>query len=169
VLALTPHLPRVGKLMIDNRLGAAGNDRCAVGIDKLAQVGVLIRARDHGGGAIIRASCWRDRAFIIDGAMRKAAAFALAGAVLTFFGFMHGEAIGSPVSRFVRRAISSWRRAASRARGRPWTPMPRVAHGGGLARTYRKTRHFLPAARSRWSGGTASMKAIVCAPSSMRG
>ena len=33
-------------------------------------------------------------AFVIDGAMRKAAAFALAGAVLTFFGFMHGEAIG---------------------------------------------------------------------------
>jgi AGZA family xanthine/uracil permease-like MFS transporter len=28
----------------------------------------------------------------------KAAAFALAGAVLTFFGFMHGEAIGLAVS-----------------------------------------------------------------------
>ena len=32
--------------------------------------------------------------FVIDGAFRKAAGFALAGAVLTFFGFMHGEAIG---------------------------------------------------------------------------
>ena len=32
--------------------------------------------------------------FIIDREFMKAAAFALAGAVLTFFGFMHGEAIG---------------------------------------------------------------------------
>jgi AGZA family xanthine/uracil permease-like MFS transporter len=32
--------------------------------------------------------------FIIDRAFMKAASFALAGAVLTFFGFMHGEAIG---------------------------------------------------------------------------
>ena len=38
--------------------------------------------------------------FIIDRQFDKAAAFALAGAVLTFFGFIHGEAIGiarSPV------------------------------------------------------------------------
>jgi AGZA family xanthine/uracil permease-like MFS transporter len=33
-------------------------------------------------------------AFIIDRQFPKAAAFALAGATLTFFGFMHGEAIG---------------------------------------------------------------------------
>lgn len=32
--------------------------------------------------------------FIIEKDFVKAAAFALAGAVLTFFGFMHGEAIG---------------------------------------------------------------------------
>ena len=33
-------------------------------------------------------------AFVIDREFVKASAFALAGAVLTFFGFMHGEAIG---------------------------------------------------------------------------
>jgi AGZA family xanthine/uracil permease-like MFS transporter len=33
-------------------------------------------------------------AFVIDREFAKASAFALAGAVLTFFGFMHGEAIG---------------------------------------------------------------------------
>ena len=33
-------------------------------------------------------------AFIIDREFTKASAFAVAGAVLTFFGFMHGEAIG---------------------------------------------------------------------------
>ena len=32
--------------------------------------------------------------FIIEREFNKAAAFALAGAVLTFFGFIHGEAIG---------------------------------------------------------------------------
>jgi AGZA family xanthine/uracil permease-like MFS transporter len=31
---------------------------------------------------------------VIDRAFAKASAFALAGAVLTFFGFMHSEAIG---------------------------------------------------------------------------
>jgi AGZA family xanthine/uracil permease-like MFS transporter len=32
--------------------------------------------------------------FIIDRNFKKAAAFSFAGATLTFFGFMHGEAIG---------------------------------------------------------------------------
>lgn len=32
--------------------------------------------------------------FIIDRQFHRAAAFALGGAVLTFFGFIHGEAIG---------------------------------------------------------------------------
>ena len=32
--------------------------------------------------------------FIIDREFEKAAAFALAGAIFTFFGFIHGEAIG---------------------------------------------------------------------------
>jgi AGZA family xanthine/uracil permease-like MFS transporter len=48
-----------------------------------------------GGGAIIAGLVLGAiGAFIVDGAFRKAAGFALAGAVLTFFGFMHGEAIG---------------------------------------------------------------------------
>ena len=48
-----------------------------------------------GGGAILGGLVLGAiAAFVIDGAFRKAAGFALAGAVLTFFGFMHGEAIG---------------------------------------------------------------------------
>ena len=103
VLALTPHLAAWGKLMIDNALGAAGTTAAAVGIDKLAQVGVLYQGLAiMGGGAIIGGLVLGAiAAFIIDGAMRKAAAFALAGAVLTFFGFMHGEAIGIAQSPFV--------------------------------------------------------------------
>jgi len=96
VLALTPHLAAWGKLMIDNALGAAGTTAAAVGIDKLAQVGVLYHGLAiMGGGAILGGLVLGAiGAFVIDGALRKAAAFALAGAILTFFGFMHGEAIG---------------------------------------------------------------------------
>jgi AGZA family xanthine/uracil permease-like MFS transporter len=32
--------------------------------------------------------------FVIDRKLMNASAFALAGAVLTYFGFMHGEAVG---------------------------------------------------------------------------
>jgi AGZA family xanthine/uracil permease-like MFS transporter len=91
-----PHLAAWGKLGIDNALGAAGTNAAAVGLDKLGQVGVLYQGlATMGGGAILgglilaaTAACIIDRTFM------KAAAFSLAGAVLTFFGFMHGEAIG---------------------------------------------------------------------------
>ena len=96
ILALTPHLAAWGKLMIDNALGAAGTSAAAIGIDKLAQVGVLYQGLAvMGGGAILGGLVLGAIAtFTIDRAFRKAAAFAAAGAVLTFFGFMHGEAIG---------------------------------------------------------------------------
>jgi AGZA family xanthine/uracil permease-like MFS transporter len=96
VLALTPHLAAWGKLMIDNALGAAGTSVAAVGVAKLAQVGVLYQGLAiMGGGAILGGLVLGAiAAFVIDRAFRKAAGFALAGAVLTFFGFMHGEAIG---------------------------------------------------------------------------
>ena len=103
VLALTPHLAAWGKLMIDNALGAAGTSAAAVGLDKLAQVGVLYQGLSiMGGGAILGGLVLGAiAAFIVDGAFRKAAGFAAAGAVLTFFGFMHGEAIGIGQSPFV--------------------------------------------------------------------
>ena len=96
VLALTPHLAAWGKLMIDNALAAAGTSAATVGLDKLAQVGVLYQGLSiMGGGAILAGLVLGAMAvFVIDGAFRKAAGFAFAGAVLTFFGFMHGEAIG---------------------------------------------------------------------------
>jgi AGZA family xanthine/uracil permease-like MFS transporter len=96
VLALTPHLAAWGRLLIDNSLGAAGTSAAAVGLDKLAQVGVLYQGLAiMGGGAILGGLVLGAMAaFVIDGALRKAAGFAFAGAALTFFGFMHGEAIG---------------------------------------------------------------------------
>jgi AGZA family xanthine/uracil permease-like MFS transporter len=96
VLALTPHLAAWGKLQIDNSLGAAGTNAAAVGLDKLGQTGVLYQGlATLGGGAILAGLILGAiGVFIIERQFMKASAFSLAGAVLTFFGFMHGEAIG---------------------------------------------------------------------------
>src|SRR5580704_5243642 len=96
VLALTPNLAAWGKLLIDNALGAAGTSAAAVGHDKLAQSAVLYDGLAIlGGGAILGGLVLGAMAaFIVDRDFTKAAGFALAGAILTFFGFMHGEAIG---------------------------------------------------------------------------
>jgi len=96
VLALVPQVAAWGKLMIDNALGAAGTNAAAVGIDKLGQVGVLYHGLEVlGGGAILVSLILAAiAASMIDRNFVKAGAFAVAGAVLTFFGFMHSEAIG---------------------------------------------------------------------------
>jgi len=96
ILAFMPHLAAWGKLQIDNALGAAGTSAAAVGLDKLAQTGVLYHGLEVlGGGAILGGLVLGAIAVcIIDRELNKAAAFAVAGALLTFFGFMHGEQIG---------------------------------------------------------------------------
>jgi AGZA family xanthine/uracil permease-like MFS transporter len=96
VLALTPHLAAWGKLQIDNALGAAGTNVGAVGVDKLAQTGVLYQGLSVlGGGSILGGLVLGAIAvFVIERQFWKAAAFAAVGAGLTFLGFMHGEAIG---------------------------------------------------------------------------
>lgn len=96
ILALVPHLAAWGKLLIDNSLGAAGTNAAAVGLDKLGQVGVLYHGLEVlGGGSILSGVILGAvGAFIVDRQFYKAAAFSGAGAVLTFFGLMHGEMIG---------------------------------------------------------------------------
>ena len=96
VLALTPHLAAWGKLQIDNALAAAGTSAATVGLDKLAQTGVLYEglAVMSGGAILVGLVLAAIATFVIERDYDKAAAFAVAGAVLTFFGFMHGEAIG---------------------------------------------------------------------------
>jgi AGZA family xanthine/uracil permease-like MFS transporter len=96
VLALTPHLAAWGKLQIDNALAAAGTNAAAVGADKLGQMGVLYEglAVMSGGAILVGLVLGAIAVFVIERAYQRAAAFALAGCVLTFFGFMHGEAIG---------------------------------------------------------------------------
>src|SRR5215831_15438312 len=96
ILALTPHLAAWGKLQIDNSLAAAGTSAAAVGLDKLGQTGVLYHGLEVlGGGAILGGLILGAiGVFIIEREFIKAAAFAAAGAALTFFGFIHGEKIG---------------------------------------------------------------------------
>jgi adenine/guanine/hypoxanthine permease len=97
ILAMLPQLAAWGKTQIDNALGAAGTTASAVGLGKLAQVGVLYGGLEVlGGGATLAGIILGAiTVYIIDRAFEKAAAFAVAGTVLTFFGFIHGaEGIG---------------------------------------------------------------------------
>lgn len=96
ILALVPHLAAWGKLQIDNSLGAAGTSAAEVGFDKLGQTGILYHGLELlGGGAILSGVILAAVAsFIIDRSFVKAGAFAAVGAILTFFGLMHGEQIG---------------------------------------------------------------------------
>jgi AGZA family xanthine/uracil permease-like MFS transporter len=100
VLALTPHLAAWCKTLLDGALGAAGTSAAAVGLDKLGQVGVLYRGLEVlGGGAILTGLVLGAiGVLVIERKLVEAAAFALAGAVLTFFGLMHGESVGLAVT-----------------------------------------------------------------------
>ncbi len=99
VLAFTPHLAAWAKTLIDGALGAAGTNAAAIGMDKLGQVGVLYGGLEVlGDGAILGGLILAAVAtFVIERQFDKAAAFAGAGAVLSFFGFMHGPAVGFAV------------------------------------------------------------------------
>jgi AGZA family xanthine/uracil permease-like MFS transporter len=103
VLALTPHLAAWAKVQIDGALGAAGTNAATVGFDKLSQVGVLYHGLEvMGGGAILSGLVLGAIAvFVIERDFVKASAFALSGAIMTFFGFMHGESVGIAVSPMV--------------------------------------------------------------------
>jgi AGZA family xanthine/uracil permease-like MFS transporter len=96
VLALTPHLAAWAKTLMDGALGAAGTSAATIGFDKLGNVGVLYRGLEiMGGGAILTGLVLAAvGVFVIERRLAEAAAFAAAGAVLTYLGFMHGEAVG---------------------------------------------------------------------------
>jgi len=96
ILALTPHLAAWGKTLVDGALTAAGTDAATVGLDKLGGTGVLYQGLDVlGNGSILSGLVLAAiGVFVIEREFVKASAFALAGAVLTYFGFMHGAAVG---------------------------------------------------------------------------
>src|SRR5499427_5282787 len=108
VLALTPHLAAWAKTLMDGALTAAGTSASTIGLDHLAGVGVLYRGLGVlGGGSILTGLVLGAiGVFIIEREFAKASAFAAAGAVLTFFGFMHGESIGWAVTPTVAVAYA---------------------------------------------------------------
>jgi len=103
ILGLTPHLAAWAVTQINGSLAAAGTVMPALAADKkealvaaMKNEGVLYHGLEVlGGGSILAGLMISSIAvFIIDRNFFKAGTFALTGAVLTFFGFMHGERIG---------------------------------------------------------------------------
>ncbi|HZR88797.1 MAG TPA: regulator [Bradyrhizobium sp.] len=110
VLALFPHLAAWAKLLIETGMASMTNAMQTVGglsPEKLAEVktaaimslpqqGVIYHGLEvMGGGSILTGLVLGAiGVFVIERDFVKASAFALAGAVLTYFGFMHGEAVG---------------------------------------------------------------------------
>jgi adenine/guanine/hypoxanthine permease len=129
VLALAPHLAAWCKTLMDGALGAAGTSAAAVGMDKLGQVGVLYHGLEVlGGGAILTGLVLGAiGAFVIERRFVEAAVFALAGALLTFFGFMHGESVGLAVTPTVAVAyaiVAAFLFALSRMEATASAPAP---------------------------------------------
>jgi len=96
ILAMIPQIAAWGKTMIDGALHAAGTDAAVVGVDKLVTQGVLYRglATLGGGATLAGIILGAITVFIIERQLEKAAWFALAGAVFTFFGLIHAEDLG---------------------------------------------------------------------------
>ena len=108
ILGLVPHLAAWAKTLIDGALGAAGTDAASVGMEAMATQGVLYEGLALlGNGAILSGLVLAAiGVFVIERRFETAAAFALAGAALTFFGFMHGPEVGVAVTPSVALAYA---------------------------------------------------------------
>jgi AGZA family xanthine/uracil permease-like MFS transporter len=96
VLAIIPNVAAWGHLQVDSALNAAGTAAATLGFDKLAGSGIVYHGMQLlGGGAVLAGLVLGAiAAFIIDRQLKTAALWAFAGAVLSFFGFIHGETLG---------------------------------------------------------------------------
>ncbi|HEX9786264.1 MAG TPA: hypothetical protein VGA56_26500 [Opitutaceae bacterium] len=97
ILAVVPHLAHWASGMVKGALTAAGVTTVTPEIDaRLVGEGVLLHGLEVlGGGAVLTGIILAaTTVFIIERQLWRASSFALAGAVLTWFGFMHGEHIG---------------------------------------------------------------------------
>ena len=108
VLGLLPHLAAWALTLINGALGAAGVPVTPELIAGMQTNGVLYHGLQvFGSGAILTGLVLAAiGVFVIERQFEKAAAFALGGAVLTFFGFMHGEAVGFAVTPMVALAYA---------------------------------------------------------------
>ena len=106
VLAMVPHLAAWARSLVDGALSVAGTAAQRLDAAELAAAGVLYEGlRALGDGAILSGLLLGAMAtFIIERQFKAAAGFAAAGGALSFFGFMHGEAVGWAVSPAVAAA-----------------------------------------------------------------
>lgn len=100
VLAIIPNIAAWGHLQVDSALNAAGTSAATVGMDALGRTGLVYRGMELlGGGAVLAGLVLGAlAAFIIDRNFKAATIWAFAGAVLAFFGFIHGSQLGWAVS-----------------------------------------------------------------------
>jgi len=100
VLAIIPNVAAWGQLQVDSALNAAGTSAAQVGAAKFAGSGLVYHGMELlGGGAVLAGLVLGAlAAFIIDRRLKEAGLWALAGAVLAFFGFIHGGQLGWAVS-----------------------------------------------------------------------
>jgi AGZA family xanthine/uracil permease-like MFS transporter len=96
VLALLPNIANWCQSQIDGALGAAGTSADKVGLGKLMDNGVVYHGMQLlGGGAVLAGLILGAIAvFIIDRRFDRAAVYAVAGAILSYFGFIHGTSLG---------------------------------------------------------------------------
>jgi AGZA family xanthine/uracil permease-like MFS transporter len=95
VLALLPNIASWAQTQVDGALGAAGTTAAKVGLDKLDGNGVVYYGMELlGGGAVLAGLILGAIAvFISDRRFDRAAVYAFAGAILSFFGFIHGTSL----------------------------------------------------------------------------
>ena len=100
VLAIIPNVAAWGQLQVDSALNAAGTSAAQLGAGKLAGSGLVYHGMELlGGGAVLAGLVLGAlAAFIIDRRLKEAALWAFAGALLAFFGFIHGTQLGWAVS-----------------------------------------------------------------------
>jgi AGZA family xanthine/uracil permease-like MFS transporter len=96
ILALLPNVAEWGQTQIDGALAAAGTSAASLGAAKLAANGVIYHGMQlFGGGATLAGLVLGAiAAYIIDRRFDRAAVYAAIGAVLAFFGFINGTALG---------------------------------------------------------------------------
>jgi AGZA family xanthine/uracil permease-like MFS transporter len=100
VLAIIPNVAAWGQLQVDSALNAAGTSAAQLGLGKLAGSGLVYHGMELlAGGAVLSGLVLGAlAAFIIDRKLKEAALWAFAGAVLAFFGFIHGTQLGWAMS-----------------------------------------------------------------------
>jgi AGZA family xanthine/uracil permease-like MFS transporter len=103
VLAIIPNVAAWGQTQVDGALAAAGTAAAKVGLDKLGNTGVVYHGMEllAGGAVLAGLVLGAMAAFIIDRNFKAAAAYSFAGALLSFFGFIHGAQLGWAVSPLV--------------------------------------------------------------------